>query len=614
MVENAKSGHPGMPMGMADVFTILYQKYLRFDPKNPNWTQRDRLILSGGHGSALLYSVLYLTGYNRPTIDDLKTFRRLGSPCAGHPEYGHLPGIETTTGPLGQGIGNAVGMAIAQKIQERQSGLHYKIYVTVGDGDLMEGISHEVCALAGHLRLNNLILLFDDNQITIDGPTNLSTSEDPLKRFEAYGFQTLRVDGHDEQAIDKAFEKAQATDRPMIIAFKTVIGKGAPNKQGTSHVHGSPLGGGEVHATREALNWPYDPFFIPDHLLNVWRSFGTDSKESPIAYTQKTIQPDFPLKEMYFHEQPEKATRILFQEVLNQYSQNIPNLIGGSADLTPSNNTKVKNQRTITADDFSGSYIHYGIREHGMASIMNGLALSGFIPYGGTFLVFSDYMRPSMRLSALMKLPVLYVLTHDSIGLGEDGPTHQPVEHLCALRAIPNLYIFRPCDAAEMQECFEIAVNKQDAPSVFALTRQNIPYLRKKLRAENLCQAGAYILDPQDTQKPIDVTLIASGSEVHLCKQAKARLPDVNIRVVSVPCLDLFNQLNTDEQNAIIGMAKKYIIVEASLCISFMQALHNYHPLYAIGMTDFGASAPATDLFKHFGITVDAIIEKIKTT
>ncbi|CAO4836933.1 MAG: Transketolase 1 [Holosporales bacterium] len=611
MVENAKSGHPGMPMGMADVLTVLFQKYLRFDPKNPNWSERDRLILSGGHGSALLYSALYLTGYTQPTIDDLKTFRRLGSPCAGHPEYGHLPGIETTTGPLGQGIGNAVGMAIAQKIQELQSNWHYKIYVTVGDGDLMEGISHEVCALAGHLRLNNLILLFDDNQITIDGPTTISTSEDPLKRFEAYGFQTLRVDGHDEHAIDKAFEKAQAADRPMIIAFKTVIGKGAPNKQGTSHVHGSPLGEDEVNATRKALNWPHDPFYIPDHLLQTWRSFGTDSKESTTANVPKNIQSDPNMKQMYFDQKSDKATRILFQEVLSQYRQDIPSLIGGSADLTPSNNTKVKNQHAITADDFSGSYIHYGIREHGMAAIMNGLALCGFIPYGGTFLVFSDYMRPAMRLSALMKLRVLYVLTHDSIGLGEDGPTHQPVEHLCALRAIPNLYVFRPCDGAEMQECFEIAMNKQDAPSVFALTRQNIPYLRKTLSNQNLCEKGAYVLDPQDDGRALDVTLIASGSEVHLCTQAKARLKDLNIRVVSMPCLDLFFELSQDEKDAIIGTAKKYIVVEASLCISFMQALQGYHPLHVIGMTDFGASGPAPDLFKHFGITVEAIIEKI---
>ncbi|CAO5679359.1 MAG: Transketolase 1 [Holosporales bacterium] len=611
MVENAKSGHPGMPMGMSDVLTVLFHKHLRFDSKNPSWAERDRLILSGGHGSALLYSALYLTGYTRPTLEDLKTFRQLGSPCAGHPEYGHLPGIETTTGPLGQGIGNAVGMAIAQKIQEQQSDLHYKIYVTVGDGDLMEGISHEVCALAGHLRLNNLILLFDDNQITIDGPTTLSTSEDPLKRFEAYGFQTYRIDGHDECAIDETLRTAKTADKPVIIAFKTVIGKGAPNKQGSSHVHGSPLGEDEVKATREALNWPYEPFEIPDHLLHVWRSCATTSPTLPNEKVCHKIHPDANMKQSYFDQKTNKATRILFQEVLDHYRQNIPNLIGGSADLTPSNNTKVKGQHAITADDFSGSYIHYGIREHGMAAIMNGLALCGFKPYGGTFLVFSDYMRPAMRLSALMKLPVLYVLTHDSIGLGEDGPTHQPVEHLCALRTIPNLYVFRPCDGAEMQECFELAMNRHDAPSVFALSRQNIPYLRQNLTFQNLSEKGAYILEAEDHSRALDVTLIASGSEVHLCTQAKARLKDLNIRVVSVPCLDLFHALNTQEKDAIVGMAKKYIVVEASSCISFMHALQRYHPLHVIGMSDFGASGPAADLFKHFGITVEAIIEKI---
>lgn len=616
MIEKAKSGHPGLPLGMADVITVLFKNHLKFNPKDPAWCERDRFVLSGGHGSALLYSILYLTGYEKPTLDDLKNFRQLNSPCAGHPEYGHLPGVETTTGPLGQGLGNAVGMAIAQKILQERYGLDYKIYVTVGDGDLMEGLSHEVGAFAGHLNLNNLIILFDDNAVTIDGPTSLSTSEDPLERFKAYGFDVLKIDGHSYDEIDMALTKARSSDKPIIISCKTIIGKGAPNKQGTCSVHGSPLGQDEIKAARELLNWKHEPFDIPSQLLQEWRSFYKKSEDLFKNTKQDCSNVHFlanfaeDLKQDYAKNSTAKATRILFQEVLDATVDRIPHLVGGSADLTPSNNTKAKKQRVIKAHDFKGSYLHYGIREHGMAAVMNGLSLSGLIPYGGTFLVFSDYMRPAIRLSALMKQQVIYIFTHDSIGLGEDGPTHQPLEHLCSLRIIPDLLVFRPCDGAEVAECWDIALNSKNTPSVFALSRQNLPYLRIQTSSQNLCSKGAYILDKENEDKKLDVTLIATGSEVHLCVEAKKQLLGHNVRIVSMPCVELFKKLSKDEQSSILGKASHHLVVEASLGISLKEALSSYNVDF-IGMKGYGASAPIADLYNHFGITVEAIVKKV---
>jgi transketolase len=617
MVQQANSGHPGLPMGMADVATILFKNHLNFHPFDPKWANRDRLILSAGHGSALLYSLLYLTGYSAPTINDLKSFRQLHSPCAGHPEYGYLDGIETTTGPLGQGVANAIGMAIAQKKHQIELNLTYKIYAIVSDGDLMEGISHEACALAGHLKLNNLVLLFDDNSITIDGPTNLSTSEDPLDRFKSYGFDTLRIDGHDFDAIDNALTQARKSEKPFIIACKTIIGKGAPNKQGKASAHGSPLGAAEIKLIRENEKWTSEPFVIPEEYLNEWRSFYKKSEDhyhatKHISLSQKTILSDdifADLKQAYHNEKPNKATRILFQEVLDKTTPSIPYLIGGAADLTPSNNTKVKDQGVIKSEDFSGSYLHFGIREHGMAGIMNGLALSGFLPYGGTFLVFSDYMRPAMRLSAIMKQQVFYIMTHDSIGLGEDGPTHQPIEHLCALRAIPNLLVFRPCDAVEMVECWQTALTHTDKPSVFALSRQSLPYLRFAVEKSNLSHKGAYILSHEDSSTTLDITLVATGSEVQLCSEAKKILVSQgkNVRVVSMPCVDLFQMLSDAEKNEIIGSPKQVIAIEASIGMSLRDALSNFQPSF-IGLNKFGGSAPAEDLFNFFKITLENIV------
>jgi transketolase len=623
MVEKANSGHPGMPMGMADVATVLFQRYIKFNPKDPKWSNRDRFILSGGHGSALLYSILYLTGYDQPTIDDLKNFRKLESPCAGHPEYGHLEGVETTTGPLGQGLANAVGMAIAQKKDFNRSNgkLDYKVYVFVGDGDLMEGLSHEALSLAGHLNLNNLVVLFDDNQITIDGPTHLSTSEDVLKRFESYGFETLSIDGHDFKAIDQALNHAQKTSKPIVISCRTVIAKGAPTKAGTCGAHGSPLGLSEIEATRKALNWDFDPFYIPEDLLAEWRKFykrNIENYESTknirldnAIVISKDVKNEF--KKSLHEARATKATRQLFQDVLNFFEPYIPNMIGGSADLTPSNNTKTKNQKVISKESFEGSYIHYGIREHGMASIMNGLSLSGYLPYGGTFLVFSDYMRPSIRLSALMKQHVFYIMTHDSIGLGEDGPTHQPIEHLSSLRMIPNVKVFRPCDAAEMFECFELALENNNGPSVFALSRQNIPYLRKEYSDMNMSRKGAYVLRTEDTSKQLDITLVATGSEVNFCIEAKEqlRIKNMNIRIVSIPCFELFNHLTLEEKQIILGQPKLTIAIEAASLQGFESLFYkaSVGKSVVLGMKSFGASAPADVLFNHFELTTQKIVE-----
>ena len=628
MVEKAKSGHPGMPMGMADVSTVLFKDFLRYSPKNPSWGNRDRFVLSGGHGSALLYSLLHLTGYDRPTIEDLKNFRQLGSPCAGHPEFGELSGIEATTGPLGQGIANAVGMAIAGKKRtaENAKQFNYKVYVTCGDGDLMEGISHEACSLAGHLNLNNLIILFDDNQITIDGPKSLSDSEDVIKRFEAYGFNVLTVDGHDFGALHKVFTTAQGAQRPTFIACKTIIGKGSPSKAGTSGVHGSPLGESEIAKTREALNWPHKPFDIPENLRKLWQEIGQrcdaecdewsktygKSTQSNIDEVQSALTR---LKTSFLKEKPTLATRQVSKMVLDVVSPVMPNLIGGSADLTPSNNTHADHQNTINKNDFKGAYIHYGIREHAMGAIMNGLSLSGYTAYAGTFLTFSDYMRPAIRLSALMKQPVIYVMTHDSIGLGEDGPTHQPIEHISSLRAMPNVNVFRPCDALEALECWELALTESGTPSILALSRQNLPFLREDNIGRNLCKKGAYILRAENTGSPLDVTLISTGSEVSLCVQAKQALAthNINVRVVSMPCQELFNKLPDDEQSTILGKPQTIIAIEAGTTYGWDRYIHRGKQSgVSIGIDQYGASAPAGDLFYHFDITVHRIVTEAK--
>lgn len=628
MVENAQSGHPGMPMGMADVATVLFKDFLRYSPQNPAWENRDRFVLSGGHGSALLYSLLHLTGYARPAVDDLKQFRQLGSPCAGHPEFGELPGVEATTGPLGQGIANAVGMAIAAKKRETEDPrrFNYKIYVTCGDGDLMEGISHEACALAGHLNLNNLIILFDDNQITIDGPKNLSDSEDVQKRFQAYGFNVLTVDGHDFDDIHRALAKAQHAQHPTLIACKTIIGKGSPLKAGTAAVHGAPLGDIEIAKTREALNWPHPPFFIPDDLRALWQTIGKrcyqehDVWSKTYAPNTKAIATEVQsgltkLKTSFSEEKPDLATRQVSQMVLDVVLPVMPNLIGGSADLTPSNNTHVSGQKAMMKDDFTGSYIHYGIREHAMGAIMNGLSLSGYKAYGGTFLAFSDYMRPAIRLSALMKQPVIYVMTHDSIGLGEDGPTHQPIEQISSLRAMPNVNVFRPCDALEVAECWEIALAASGTPSILALSRQKVPFLREESAVQNLSQNGAYILRHENINAALDVTLIGTGSEVSLCVAARIKLAEENInaRVVSMPCQELFHQLTISQQAEILGHPTTIIAVEAGTTYGWDRYIYRgKKPGAVIGIDHFGASAPAGDLFKYVKMTVQQVVDLSK--
>jgi len=627
-VERANSGHPGMPMGMADVATALFEKHLVFNPKDADWPNRDRFILSAGHGSMLLYSLLYLTGYEEATLGQLKNFRQLHSKTAGHPEYGHLKGVETTTGPLGQGIATAVGMALAERMinaKYPQTIDHYT-YVMASDGDLMEGISHEAASFAGHLQLNKLIVLYDDNGISIDGKCSLSFNDDSLMRFQAYGWHAERVDGHDANAIDAAITKAKASNKPSLIACKTTIGFGAPTKANSSEAHGSPLGATEVQATRAALNWPHDPFVIPESIMNSWREIGARHQSVYNQWklqtpndVQKALQaPSIEVynaikdyKQKVKSEKPCVATRVLSQQVLEVVSLHAP-LVGGSADLTGSNNTKVKSQTTVAAPDYQGNYIHYGVREHAMAAIMNGINLSkAFIPYGGTFLVFLDYLKPALRLSALMNQGVIYVLTHDSIGLGEDGPTHQPIEHLAHLRCIPNVMTFRPMDATEVAECWQLAIQSRTTPSVLVLTRQKLPYL-SDLRVspdENSCAKGGYVLiESQDA----DVTLISSGSEVSIAVNAAEILAKLNIsaRVVSMPCMELFAKQPQDYKDQVLGNG---------LRVGIEAACEGTWPKYLgekgifIGMSSFGASAPAEDLYSHFGITADIVVERVKT-
>ncbi len=630
-VEAAKSGHPGMPMGMADVATVLFRDVMTYDAAAPNWHNRDRFVLSAGHGSMLLYSLCYLTGYPGVTIDDLKAFRQLGSKTAGHPEFGHMPGIETTTGPLGQGIANAVGMALGERILNARYGdlIDHYTYAIAGDGCLMEGISQEAISLAGHLGLGKLIVLFDDNGISIDGPTSLATSEDQIARFEAAGWNALSVDGHDPDRVREALERAKSdSSKPWLIACKTVIGYGAPTKQGSAATHGAPLGSDEVAGAREKLNWPHQPFEIPDPVLEAWRAAGRRSHEAreiwqaawgAIDAAQRAGLED-PLnddvkaamsqaiadaKAAFIADGSVKATRVWSELTLGYLTEAVPAMIGGSADLTGSNNTKVKTQDVISKGNFGGSYIHYGVREHGMAAVMNGLALGGgLIPYGGTFLVFTDYCRPAIRLSALMKQRVIYVMTHDSIGLGEDGPTHQPVEHLAALRAIPNVQVFRPADGIETAECWQLAMSSPETPSILALTRQGVKNIRTGTSAENQSAHGAYVVSEPDGGR--DVTLIATGSEVGLAVDSAEALARDNIKaaVVSMPSFELFRAQSADYRSLVLGSQPR-IAIEAGVAQGWFEWLGGNGRF--IGMSGFGASAPAGHLFEHFGITVEAI-------
>jgi transketolase len=632
-VEKAKSGHPGMPMGMADVATVLFSRFLKFDPADPAWPDRDRFVLSAGHGSMLLYALLHLTGYEAVTSDELRAFRQWGSKTPGHPEYGHTPGVETTTGPLGQGIATAVGMALAERLLNARFGdefVDHHTYVLAGDGCLMEGLSHEAISLAGHLRLNRLIVLFDDNEISIDGSTSLSCSDDQLMRFQASGWSTCRIDGHDPQAITAAIERARGNDRPSLIACRTVIGFGAPSRQGTEKAHGAPLGADEVAKTRAALSWPYEPFAIPEQIAEQWRTIGTRGRTARRSWIERTRRHD-PSARSPFHdalnrklpceyagamdqlrnrfvtERPAIATRQASQLVIDAIAEVLPNLLGGSADLTHSNLTRARTQRPVRSDFFEGDYVHYGVREHAMAAAMNGVALhGGFIPYGGTFLTFADYSRPAIRLAALMGIRVIHVMTHDSIGLGEDGPTHQPVEHLAALRAIPGLLVFRPADAIETAEAWDCALRAETNPSVLCLSRQALPAFRDATADTNLVAYGAYVVvEPEDGR---DVTLIATGSEVAIALMAAQLLEQNNIRaaVVSAPCFDLFRQQSREYRAAVLGRVPR-IGVEAAIEGDWGRWLGDSGEF--VGMTGFGASAPAEVLYREFGITAEAVAE-----
>jgi transketolase len=633
-VEAAKSGHPGLPMGAADIATVLFTQVLKFDPADPKWPDRDRFVLSAGHGSMLLYALLHLVGYQSVSLDEIKKFRQLGSMTPGHPENFVTPGIETTTGPLGQGLGNAVGMAIAERHLAAEYGddiVSHSTYVLASDGDLMEGISQEAIALAGHLKLSKLVVLFDDNGISIDGPLSLSDSVDQVKRFEAAGWNASRVDGHDPQAIATAIANAKTSDRPTMIACKTTIGYGAPTKAGKSSSHGSPLGADEIKGAREKLGWSDAPFQIPAEVLTQWRAAGQRSQSARAAWAkrlatlpadtraefERRMRGDLPgalngairaVKESLAASPKEIATRTACEFALESLIPAVPEMIGGSADLTGSNNTRTKSMKAMSASDYSGRFIHYGIREHGMAAAMNGMTLhGGIIPYSGTFLVFSDYCRPSIRLAALMGERVIHIMTHDSIGLGEDGPTHQPVEHLAALRAIPNLNVFRPCDAVETVECWQLALEGSKTPSVMALTRQNLPQLRTARDERNLCVAGAYEISKADGKA--QVSIFATGSEVSIAVEAQKLLAAqlVAARVVSVPCFELFLAQSDEARRAVIGDAPVKIGVEAAVRMGWDAIIGSDGAF--VGMTGFGASGPYKELYSHFGITAAKIAE-----
>ena len=636
-VQKANSGHPGMPMGMADVATTLFKYHLRFNPKNPNWINRDRFILSAGHGSMLLYSLLYLSGYKSISIEDIKNFRQLNSICAGHPEYKKGTGIETTTGPLGQGLGNAVGMAIAEEILKKRFSsnvINNKTYVIASDGDLMEGISHEAMSLAGHLKLKNLIVFFDNNKISIDGSTSLSVSDNYKKRFESYGWNFLEVNGHNEKQISKTISKTSKSNKPTLISCKTVIGFGSPNKSGKASSHGSPLGDDEITLVRKKLKWNTEPFKIPQEILDEWKKIG-DKGELLEKKWKETIDKKYPkikseleknyinsdfnkleqlIKEKkikYFDTKPSLATRQCSMAAIESISAILPQLIGGSADLSGSNNTKTNNSKIINSKNFNGNYIHYGVREHGMAAVMNGLALyNGIIPYGGTFLIFSDYCKPSIRLSALMGLKVIYIFSHDSIGLGEDGPTHQPIEQLAGLRAIPNLNVFRPADINETLECWEIALKSKNTPSVIALSRQKVPYINPSNSKKNKSENGAY--EVKITSHESNITLIASGTEVELALKVQDKLKENNIhsKVISMPCMELFDKQSEKYKKDLIEEDSLVVTLEAGSVTSWQKYTKNNG--LNLGIDQFGESAPYKEVYDHFNLTEEKITSLIQ--
>ncbi len=635
-VQKANSGHPGMPMGMADVATVLFKYHLRFNPKNPNWMNRDRFILSAGHGSMLLYSLLYLTGYTSISIEDIKNFRQLNSICAGHPEYKNGSGIETTTGPLGQGLGNAVGMSIAEEILRKKFGpkiINNKTYVIASDGDLMEGISHEVMSLAGHLKLKNLIVFFDNNKISIDGSTSLSVSDNYKKRFESYGWGYLEIDGHNEKQISKAISKASKSNKPTIISCKTVIGFGSPNKSGKSSSHGSPLGEEEINLVRKKLKWNNQPFETPEKILNEWRKIGNEGEQKEKKWLENINKNPKIKKELdmifekfdssslenliyeeklkNFESKPSLATRQCSMAAIKKLTSFLPQLIGGSADLSGSNNTKTSNSTIISSKNFNGNYIHYGVREHGMAAIMNGLALyGGIIPFGGTFLIFSDYCKPAIRLSALMGLKVIYIFSHDSIGLGEDGPTHQPVEQLTGLRSIPNLNVFRPADINETLECWEIALKSKNTPSVIALSRQKVPYISTNNSRSNKCEKGAYTINL--TSYESKVTIIASGTEVDLALNVQKKLRENNVhsKVVSMPCMEIFDKQTDDYRKDILEENSLIVTLEAGSIMSWQKYIKNNG--LSLGIDKFGESAPYKEVYNHFKLSEESVTDFIQ--
>ncbi|MGY9044974.1 MAG: transketolase [Candidatus Pelagibacterales bacterium] len=628
-VQKANSGHPGMPMGMADVCTVLFRHFLKFDPSRPDWINRDRFVLSAGHGSMLLYALLHLTGYKSVSLNDIKNFRQLDSICAGHPEYEKGTGIETTTGPLGQGIANAVGFAISEEILKSKKGkdiYNHKTYVVAGDGCLMEGISHESLSLAGHLKLKNLVMFFDNNSISIDGPTSLAVSDNYKKRLEAYGWDYIDINGHNEKQIFKAIKKCQNAKRPTVIACKTTIGFGSPNKSGKSSAHGSPLGDEEIQLVRKKLKWKHAPFEIPKEILQEWRSVGENGKKEVKKWekkagsklkkitdknSQKLTKLFADAKNMAIKESKPIATRKSSEDILNLLTVHMPELIGGSADLAGSNNTKTKSQKIIKPGNFAGSYIHYGVREHAMCGIMNGIALHGeLIPYGGTFLIFSDYCKPSIRLSALMKQRVVYVMTHDSIGLGEDGPTHQPVEQIAGLRAIPNLNVFRPADTIETIECWDLALRQTNTPSVLSLTRQNLKLLRTNNDQTNKCSYGAYEIYRSNPE--INLTIIATGSEVEIAVEASQQLAKENIhsKVVSMPCQELFEQQESSYKKNLLEETTAKISIEAASTMGWKKYTGNQG--VELGIDTFGKSAPYKKIYEHFKLTSNNIIQQAK--